>query len=190
MESYIAQIFANENPDASYIISCFIQKPIERVEHFINKYKESKENTNLKLKVFPIFDEYGPENCSWKILEKCKVSERIELAKYEKRWIDKLKCINYKDKCVHGKRPDKCKPCGGTGLCKHSREKNKCIPCGGADICIHKKHRYYCKICNPIKCYLCNIVFGGFSAYKVHCTSEKHYEAALKYENRLKVNDV
>ena len=51
------------------------------------------------------------------------------------------------NKCIHGRRPDRCKECGGAGLCEHGRRRNECKECGGASICEHGRQRRLCKEC-------------------------------------------
>ena len=48
-------------------------------------------------------------------------------------------------KCEHGRRKDKCKECGGSGICAHGRRKDECKHCGGSAICPHGKNKYRCK---------------------------------------------
>jgi len=59
----------------------------------------------------------------------------------------KKKSFN-KTKCIHGRRRDKCKECGGSYICLHGRQKNYCKECGGISICIHNKQKTQCKLCN------------------------------------------
>ena len=49
--------------------------------------------------------------------------------------------------CIHGKRRDKCKHCGGVGLCQHFRVRSECKDCHGSGICIHNRRRTRCKEC-------------------------------------------
>ena len=37
-------------------------------------------------------------------------------------------------KCIHERRPERCKECGGAGICEHGRERYLCKECGGAGI--------------------------------------------------------
>lgn len=48
-------------------------------------------------------------------------------------------------KCLHGKRKDLCRDCGGASLCLHNRQKHICHECGGASLCEHGKRKTVCK---------------------------------------------
>ena len=49
--------------------------------------------------------------------------------------------------CPHGRRRNRCKECGGSGLCEHGRERSRCKECGGKGICEHGRRRTDCKEC-------------------------------------------
>ena len=49
--------------------------------------------------------------------------------------------------CLHGRRPDQCRYCGGSGICEHGRIRSKCKACGGGHICEHGRERSKCKEC-------------------------------------------
>jgi hypothetical protein len=51
-------------------------------------------------------------------------------------------------KCVHGRRPSRCKDgCGGEDICPHGRQKNKCKEgCGVSKCCPHGKRHMKCKV--------------------------------------------
>jgi len=50
-------------------------------------------------------------------------------------------------KCEHGRRPSRCKECGGSGICLHGRQRTQCRDCGGGGICEHNRRRSRCKEC-------------------------------------------
>jgi hypothetical protein len=52
-------------------------------------------------------------------------------------------------KCIHGRRKNLCKPCGGIGICTHGNIKYRCRECKGKAICSHGHLKYYCAACNP-----------------------------------------
>ena len=49
--------------------------------------------------------------------------------------------------CVHEKRKELCKDCGGSQICEHGINKVRCRPCKGSQICEHDNIKYCCKIC-------------------------------------------
>ena len=54
----------------------------------------------------------------------------------------------FRTKCEHGRAPDKCKECGGSGLCQHGRQRSRCPKCGGGSLCPHgRSNRNECKEC-------------------------------------------
>ena len=62
--------------------------------------------------------------------------------------ISKNHVVYYKHTlCMHEKRRDKCKQCGGVGLCQHFRVRNQCRDCNGSGICIHQRRRSRCQEC-------------------------------------------
>ncbi len=44
-------------------------------------------------------------------------------------------------RCIHDKRPNACKDCGGSHICEHNRRKYDCVRCNGSRTCIHKKKK-------------------------------------------------
>ncbi len=50
-------------------------------------------------------------------------------------------------KCVHGRKKQSCKECGGSRICEHGRRKSQCKQCGGSAICEHKQQRLQCREC-------------------------------------------
>ena len=50
-------------------------------------------------------------------------------------------------KCIHNKRKDRCKDCGGIGICEHNKLKSNCKNCCGTSFCIHNKRKSQCKDC-------------------------------------------
>ena len=75
--------------------------------------------------------------------QKALVQKALAVVKSEK----KVSKSNVKGKCVHGRRPSRCKDCGGSGICTHGRQRSQCRDCGGGGICIHGKRRSRCKPC-------------------------------------------
>ena len=62
--------------------------------------------------------------------------------------ISKNHVVYYKHTlCIHGKRRDKCKHCGGLGLCQHFRVRSECTDCHGRGMCIHNRRRTRCQEC-------------------------------------------
>ena len=57
--------------------------------------------------------------------------------------------------CPHGRRPTRCKECGGGSICEHGRQRSVCKECGGGSICEHGRVRSTCKEC------------GGMQAHQV-----------------------
>ena len=49
--------------------------------------------------------------------------------------------------CMHNKRSNSCKECGGSQICEHGKRRSICKECGGSQICEHGKHRSICKEC-------------------------------------------
>ena len=50
-------------------------------------------------------------------------------------------------KCEHGRRRNKCKDCGGSGICVHQRIRSNCKECGGSKFCSHGREKSKCKEC-------------------------------------------
>ena len=50
-------------------------------------------------------------------------------------------------KCIHDKRKQQCKDCGGSSICIHDKRKSTCRECDGSAICIHDKFKSHCRIC-------------------------------------------
>ena len=50
--------------------------------------------------------------------------------------------------CEHGKRKDRCRECGGSGLCEHGKRKERCRECGGSGLCEHGKQKAFCRECS------------------------------------------
>ena len=50
-------------------------------------------------------------------------------------------------KCIHNKRKQLCKECGGISLCEHNNVKYVCKQCKGQSICEHNKVKSKCKSC-------------------------------------------
>src|SRR5437016_10596061 len=53
-----------------------------------------------------------------------------------------------KNKCLHGKRKERCVECGGNSLCLHKKIKGRCVECGGSESCIHDIVKGNCKLCD------------------------------------------
>jgi len=56
-----------------------------------------------------------------------------------------------KNKCIHDKRKDYCKLCGGGSLCLHNKVQYTCKECNGLGICIHNKLKAQCVDCGGSK---------------------------------------
>lgn len=52
--------------------------------------------------------------------------------------------------CIHGKRRNLCRECGGSTLCKHNRDRFYCRECGGGGVCEHERRRDRCKDCGGV----------------------------------------
>ena len=52
-----------------------------------------------------------------------------------------------KNHCIHNKRKNRCKDCGGISICIHNKQKHTCKDCGGTSICIHNRRKNQCKDC-------------------------------------------
>lgn len=50
-------------------------------------------------------------------------------------------------KCIHDKRKERCKVCGGSSICIHNKRKDSCKECGKKNFCEHNKAKNYCKTC-------------------------------------------
>lgn len=57
--------------------------------------------------------------------------------------------------CIHMKKRSYCRDCGGNQICSHGRRKARCVECGGSAICIHGNRKTECKTCN-LNIYLVN----------------------------------
>lgn len=62
-----------------------------------------------------------------------------------------------RQKCIHGKRKDRCVDCHGSGICEHNKCRYQCRECGGSSICEHQKRRAQCKVCNIISWLSCRV---------------------------------
>jgi hypothetical protein len=71
------------------------------------------------------------------------------------------KCIHNKRKqlckecggislCEHNKVKFACKQCNGTSICEHNKVKSKCLDCGGSNYCVHLKQKTSCLECKGI----------------------------------------
>ena len=211
-KGFIYQIFANEDPEMRYIGSSTLTRERERFQQHKKNYNNWKKFPNkTKLMVYDIFEKYGIDKCSWKVIKRYEFVDRKHLLAYETLWQNKLKCINktipfqiLKNcfKCIHGRRKNDCKECGGSGICVHNKRKDTCKICGGSRICVHNRIKEICKECcgsgicvhdkqkrqciecSPINCYLCNLKIAGFQNYKRHCKTKTHYDAAMEYQSK------
>eukprot|EP00656_Telonema_subtile_P048593 TRINITY_DN5829_c0_g4_i2.p1 TRINITY_DN5829_c0_g4~~TRINITY_DN5829_c0_g4_i2.p1 ORF type:complete len:382 (-),score=23.23 TRINITY_DN5829_c0_g4_i2:255-1400(-) len=52
--------------------------------------------------------------------------------------------------CKHGRRPTRCKECGGCQICPHGRERYVCQDCGGGGRCLHGRAKTRCRDCHPL----------------------------------------
>ena len=62
----------------------------------------------------------------------------------------KEKIIRNQRKCLHGKRKNLCKYCGGDYLCVHGRNKYQCTLCLGVKVCVHGNRKYSCRDCGSV----------------------------------------
>ena len=76
-------------------------------------------------------------------------------------------------KCEHGRRPDRCKECGGSGICEHGRVRSACKDCGSASICEHGRWRSVCKDC------------GGSGVCEVRARAGAHPVQGLRRQRHL-----
>ena len=60
--------------------------------------------------------------------------------------IDK-KCRD-KNKCIHNKRKNRCRECGGSSICIHDKLKSECRDCDGSAFCVHNKFKSQCRECD------------------------------------------
>jgi hypothetical protein len=60
---------------------------------------------------------------------------------------DQAPAGNNKRKCLHGKRKDYCKECGGSQICQHGKIKSACKECSSDLFCLHGKRKYNCREC-------------------------------------------
>lgn len=51
--------------------------------------------------------------------------------------------------CVHERRKDRCKTCGGSGFCVHDKRKDECRECSPKAYCEHSGRRRECAECHP-----------------------------------------
>jgi hypothetical protein len=49
--------------------------------------------------------------------------------------------------CLHNKRKEICKECGGSQICEHNKIKSQCRDCNGGSFCIHDKRKTTCREC-------------------------------------------
>jgi hypothetical protein len=54
---------------------------------------------------------------------------------------------DYELKCLHGKRPSRCRECDGCDYCEHDRIRKDCRQCHRSSICKHQRPREHCGIC-------------------------------------------
>ena len=50
-------------------------------------------------------------------------------------------------RCIHNRRANSCKDCGGNQICEHKRFRGRCKDCNGSQICEHNRERPICKDC-------------------------------------------
>ena len=48
--------------------------------------------------------------------------------------------------CIHGRRPNVCRDCGGSSICEHGRRRSACRECAYSNICSHGKRRSLCQV--------------------------------------------
>ncbi len=49
--------------------------------------------------------------------------------------------------CIHGKRKETCKECGGSGICVHKHHRRFCKQCQGTSLCWHGVQKSRCTLC-------------------------------------------
>jgi hypothetical protein len=49
--------------------------------------------------------------------------------------------------CIHGKRKETCKECGGSAICIHNHHRRFCRQCKGASLCWHGVQKSRCSLC-------------------------------------------
>ena len=77
---------------------------------------------------------------------------------------------NARRACIHGRRPNVCRDCGGSSICEHGRRRSVCHDCGGSSLCSHGKQRSLCKACGGG-----SICKHSFRRSRCHiCTSGVH----------------
>ena len=76
---------------------------------------------------------------------KLEAKKRVEITRKEE---SKAARSSKQDKCEHGRRHNRCKECGGSGICQHGRQRKQCKECGGSSICEHGNRRSECKVCH------------------------------------------
>ena len=59
----------------------------------------------------------------------------------------KLSTVTRKLKCIHSRRKDRCKLCGGSGICEHGLRKDRCKECRRSSLCSHGLVKSQCKDC-------------------------------------------
>lgn len=63
-----------------------------------HKYEyTSKRRPGKKSSSWVLFDKYGVENCKIELIKEYEIVDRQHLDAYEQLWINKTKCINYKN---------------------------------------------------------------------------------------------
>ena len=139
-QSKIYSIRSHSRPDLIYIGSTTQPLSKRMVQH-----REARSKCSSK-EIIAIGDAYI------ELIENFPCNDKYELNARENRHMRAIENVVNKhsaqDDCPHGKKQNKCIPCGGSSMCIHGREQNQCIDCGGSGICAHNKRRNTCKNCN------------------------------------------
>ncbi len=106
-------------------------------------------------KVYEALNTIGWDNCRIVLIEEYSCANKNELIAKEQYYIDLLNPTLNKhaasgQRCVHNRRRDICKECGGSQICEHNRERNKFKDCHGVSICDHGRQRQQCKDCHGV----------------------------------------
>lgn len=87
------------------------------------------------------------------------------------------------NKCIHRRRKNRCKDCGGDYFCIHNRIKHNCKECKGSGICIHNRLKYNCKDCGgPNICIHNHIKYSCKKCWDAGIS--KHSRYAIKHKKR------
>jgi hypothetical protein len=86
--------------------------------------------------------------------------------------------------CVHGRRRWECRDCGGSSICPHNRRRSRCRECGGVSICQHGRERWTCRACSAAS--FCE--HGRQRSKCAECVSATMRDRSNRNENSPAVN--